>query len=142
MNHSDPRRFRFIAWAVTSECFRPAPVLNTTTRSADFRKPVAVRCLYAAVAAAPSGESVPTLVNLYKKFSDRPFQIVGVSSDTEENKCKAFIAANKMTWPEYIDLPGSLQALFEIHEFPTYIVLDRNGVIQMRQSGWDTEIGS
>ena len=89
----------------------------------------------------PCRASVPTLVNIHKKFSDRPFQIVGVSSDTDEDKWKTFIAANKMTWPEYIDLPGSLQALFEIHEFPTYIVLDRNGVIQMRQSGWDIEIG-
>lgn len=90
----------------------------------------------------PCRASVPTLVNIHKKFSDRPFQIVGVSSDTDEDKWKTFIATNRMTWPEYIDLPGSLQALFEIHEFPTYIVLDRNGVIQMRQSGWDIEIGS
>jgi|SRR5271156_3920385 len=90
----------------------------------------------------PCRESVPTLVGLQKKFSDRPFQIVGVSSDTEEDKWKAFIAAKKMTWPEYIDLPGSVQALFDIHEFPTYIVLDRNGVIQMRQSGYDIEIGA
>ncbi len=81
-------------------------------------------------------------LTLHKKFSDRPFQIVGVSSDTDEDKWKTFIATNRMTWPAYIDLPGSLQALFEIHEFPTYIVLDRNGVIQMRQSGWDIEIGS
>lgn len=88
----------------------------------------------------PCRESVPTLVNIHKKFSDRPFQIVGVSSDTDEDKWKTFIAANKMTWPEYIDLPGSVEALFDIHEFPTYIVLDRNGVIQMRQSGWDIEI--
>jgi len=49
---------------------------------------------------------------------------------------------HQMTWPEYIDLPGSVQALFDIHEFPTYIVLDRNGVIQMRQSGYDIEIGA
>jgi len=66
-------RFRFIAWAVTYVCFRPAPVLNTTTRSADFR-PVAVRCLYAAVAAALPENPFPTLGNLHKKFSDRPFQ--------------------------------------------------------------------
>jgi peroxiredoxin len=89
----------------------------------------------------PCRESVPTLVGLQKKFSDRPFQIVGVSSDTDQDKWKTFIAAKKMTWPEYIDLPGSVQALFDIHEFPTYIVLDRNGVIQMRQSGYDIETG-
>jgi thiol-disulfide isomerase/thioredoxin/Tfp pilus assembly protein PilF len=89
----------------------------------------------------PCRESVPTLVGLQKKFSDRPFQIVGVSSDTEEDKWKMFIAAKKMIWPEYIDLPGSVQALFDIHEFPTYIILDRNGVIQMRQSGYGSETG-
>ena len=90
----------------------------------------------------PCRASVPTLVNIHKKFSDRPFQIVGVSSDTDEDKWKTFVAANKMTWPEYIDLPGSVEALFEVHEFPTYIVIDRSGVIQMRQSGLDNETGA
>lgn len=89
----------------------------------------------------PCRESVPTLIGLQKKYSDRPFQIVGVSSDTDEDKWKIFIAAKKMTWPEYIDLPGAVLALFDIHEFPTYVVLDRNGVIQMRQSGYGIETG-
>jgi hypothetical protein len=80
-------------------------------------------------------------VSIHKKFSDRPFQIVGVSSDNDEDKWKAFIAAQKMSWSEYIDLSGSVQALFEVHEFPTYIVLDRGGVIQMRQSGLGPETG-
>lgn len=89
----------------------------------------------------PCRASVPTLVSIHKKFSDRPFQIVGVSSDNDEDKWKAFIAAQKMSWSEYIDLSGSVQALFEVHEFPTYIVLDRGGVIQMRQSGLGPETG-
>ncbi len=89
----------------------------------------------------PCRASVPTLINLHKKFGDRPFQMVGVSSDTDEGKWKAFIATQKMNWSEYIDLSGSVEALFEVHEFPTYIVIDRNGIIQMRQSGLDNATG-
>ncbi|HXO06031.1 MAG TPA: redoxin family protein [Candidatus Sulfotelmatobacter sp.] len=89
----------------------------------------------------PCRESVPTLVSLHKKFSEQNFQIVGVSSDTDEDKWKTFIAEKKMAWPEYIDLSGSVESLFEVHEFPTYVVIDRNGVIQMRQSGLDNGTG-
>src|ERR1700733_10208899 len=45
-----------MASAVTSVYFRPAPVLNSTTRSLGFRNPEASNRSYPAVTAAPSGE--------------------------------------------------------------------------------------
>ncbi len=41
-----------------------------------------------------------------------------------------------MTWSEYIDLSGEVQKAFKIDSFPTYIVLDRDGVIRYRRSGF------
>ena len=83
----------------------------------------------------PCRESVPILRDLNKRFSSKGFQLIGVSSDDDEDVWKTFIAAQKMDWSEYIDLSGTVQESFKIESFPTYIVLDKDGVIRFRQSG-------
>jgi len=85
----------------------------------------------------PCHESLPMLLNIRKKYRDRPFQMVGVSSDEDEQLWKRFIASNHMDWPEYLDSSSEVQQAFEIDSFPTFIVLDRDGIITYRQSGWN-----
>ena len=84
----------------------------------------------------PCRESVPILRDLNKRFSSKGgFQLIGVSSDDDEDVWKTFIAAQKMDWSEYIDLSGTVQESFKIESFPTFIVVDKDGVIRFRQSG-------
>jgi hypothetical protein len=59
---------------------------------------------------------------------------VGISSDTDENLWKDCIAENNMAWPEYIDLSTRVQVAFQIRSYPTFIVLDQEGVIQFREA--------
>ena len=90
----------------------------------------------------PCRESVPILRNLNKKYAGKPFQLIGVSSDDDEDVWKTFIAEQHMDWSEYIDLPGNILRAFQIESFPTYIVLDKDGVIRFRQSGLDQSTGA
>ena len=83
----------------------------------------------------PCRESVPILQNLRKKYAGKGFQLVGISSDDDEDVWKTFIAAHGMNWSEYLDTSGEVQEHFKIESFPTYIVLDKDGVIRFRQSG-------
>jgi thiol-disulfide isomerase/thioredoxin len=83
----------------------------------------------------PCRESVPILRDLNKKYAGKPFQLVGISSDNDEDVWKTFIAAQHMDWSEYIDLSEEVLKAFKIESFPTYIVLDKDGVIRFRQSG-------
>jgi thiol-disulfide isomerase/thioredoxin len=83
----------------------------------------------------PCRESVPILQNLQKKYANKGFQLVSVSSDDDEDVWKTFIQAQKMNWTEYIDLSGQVLQSFNIESFPTYIVLDKDGVMRFRQSG-------
>jgi len=83
----------------------------------------------------PCRESVPILRNLNKKYSGKQFQLVGVSSDEDEDVWRTYIEAQHMNWSEYIDLSGDVQVAFKIESFPTYIVLDKDGVVRYRQSG-------
>jgi thiol-disulfide isomerase/thioredoxin len=90
----------------------------------------------------PCRESVPVLRNIQKKYAGKSFQLVGVSSDDDEDVWRTFIEAQKMNWTEYIDLPGEVLEAFKIESFPTYIVLDKDGVMRFRQSGFgDTTAG-
>jgi thiol-disulfide isomerase/thioredoxin len=84
----------------------------------------------------PCRESVPVVRGLQKKYAGKGFQIVGVSSDDDEDVWRTFIQAQQMNWSEYIDLSGTVQQAFKIDSFPTYIVLDKDGVIRYRQSGF------
>src|SRR5712664_2238083 len=83
----------------------------------------------------PCRESVPILRDLNKKYAGKPFQLVGISSDNDEDVWKTFIQAQRMDWSEYIDLSDEVSQAFKIESFPTYIVLDKDGVIRFRQSG-------
>jgi thiol-disulfide isomerase/thioredoxin len=83
----------------------------------------------------PCRESVPALRNLNKKYAGKPFQLVSVSSDDDEDVWKTFIKAERMDWFQYIDLPGEVLHAFKVDSFPTFVVLDKDGVIRFRQSG-------
>ncbi|HET8891437.1 MAG TPA: redoxin family protein [Candidatus Angelobacter sp.] len=83
----------------------------------------------------PCRESVPILRSLNKKYSGKQFQLVGVSSDEDEDVWRTYIEAQHMNWSEYLDLSGDVQLAFKIESFPTYIVLDKDGVVRYRQSG-------
>ena len=41
-----------------------------------------------------------------------------------------------MDWTEYSDLSGEVLEAFKIDSFPTYVVLDKDGVMRFRQSGF------
>jgi len=83
----------------------------------------------------PCRASVPTLRNLSKKYAGKAFQLVSVSSDDDEDVWKTFIKAEHMDWSQYIDLPGNILHAFKVESFPTFVVMDKDGVIRFRQSG-------
>ncbi len=87
----------------------------------------------------PCRASVPMLSQLRKKYAEKPVLMVGISSDENEQAWKHFIAANHMDWPEYIDLSGKVREVFEVHSYPTYFVVDREGIIRFRKSGFGQE---
>ena len=83
----------------------------------------------------PCRESIPALRDLNKKYTGKTFQLVSVSSDNDEDVWKTFIKAERMVWPQYIDLSGDVLESFKVDSFPTFVVLDKDGVIRFRQSG-------
>src|SRR6185436_12432650 len=80
----------------------------------------------------PCRAATPDLVSFYKQFSKREnFVMIGVAvGEDDEAKWRDYIAQNKMTWPEYNDKSHKVAAAFDIHSFPTYIVINGEGIVQ------------
>jgi peroxiredoxin/Tfp pilus assembly protein PilF len=84
----------------------------------------------------PCVESVPGLRDLNKRFTkESSFVMISVSSDGDEDKWKDFIVKEKMVWVQYLDRDRKVQRAFRVDRFPTYILLDHEGVIRYRGSG-------
>lgn len=88
----------------------------------------------------PCVASLPSLRELNKKYSKHEtFVMLGISSDGDEDKWSNFIVKEKMVWPQFLDRQRVVQSAFKVSAFPTYIVLDHEGVIRFRTSGLSFE---
>ena len=88
----------------------------------------------------PCVASLPALRNLNKKYSkSETFVMLGISSDGDEDKWSNFIVKQEMVWPQFLDRQRAVQRAFRVNAFPTYIVLDHEGVIRFRTTGLSFE---
>jgi peroxiredoxin len=84
----------------------------------------------------PCRESVPALHSLAKHLEKEPFVLVSVSTDTNQEALKKFIAKNEMTWPQVWDEHQDFVHKNNVHQFPTYWVVSAEGEIVFTRSGW------
>ena len=85
----------------------------------------------------PCVASVPELRNLYKRYSKEPsFVLIGISSDYDEAAWREFTNKNKMIWPQYRDRDRRIAEAFNIRAFPTYIIIDHEGIVRFQSSGY------
>jgi peroxiredoxin len=61
--------------------------------------------------------------------------MIGISSDGVEEKWQDFIVKNQMVWPQFLDRERKVQRAFEVTKFPTYIVIDHEGIVRYNASG-------
>jgi len=84
----------------------------------------------------PCVESVPSIRAMHKKYSkDESFVLLGISSDMEDDVWKEFTEKNSMVWPQYRDRDRRINRAFRINAYPTYIVIDHEGIVRFKSSG-------
>jgi peroxiredoxin len=82
---------------------------------------------------APCVASVPALRDLQKRFSkESQFRMISVSNDTNEGTWRGFIEKNQMVWTQYLDRDHHVLRAFDVHSFPTYILIDAEGILRFR----------
>lgn len=89
---------------------------------------------------APCVASVPSLRVLHRRYEkEQSFVMIAISSDREVETWRAFTAKNQMVWPQYRDRDSKVQRAFEVRAFPTYIVIDHEGIMRYRGSGFGSD---
>lgn len=84
----------------------------------------------------PCRASVGSLQELWKQFGRRgDFVLLSVDSHEPAAAGRKFIATHGMIWPQYWDGDQVMEKAFRVHLFPTFILLDRRGVIRGQWSG-------
>lgn len=80
----------------------------------------------------PCRRENPNVVKLYNDFSDKGFEIIGVSFDDDRDRWIGAIHQDGLTWPHVSDLKGWKSAagqLYAINSIPATVLLDRKGKI-------------
>jgi peroxiredoxin len=83
----------------------------------------------------PCRASVGELKELTRKYPRDKVVLISVSADKEEDKWRDFVAKKEMDWYQYRDLEGKILRTYGIHAFPTYIVIDTEGIVRQRIVG-------
>jgi thiol-disulfide isomerase/thioredoxin len=83
----------------------------------------------------PCRASVPELKELTKKYPTDKLVLISVSADKDEKEWREFVAKKNMDWAQYRDTDHRVVDAFAIRAFPTYLVIDGDGVIKERITG-------
>jgi len=83
--------------------------------------------------------ATPGLVKLHKKFADDGVVFIGVAVRDQEPEWAAYIDKNRMDWPQFLDANRKIVMPFSVISYPTYIVIDGDGIIRARKSGYGME---
>lgn len=77
--------------------------------------------------------------DLVRRYSGRVV-VLSVSEDNNEQTWHDFVQRQKMDWPQYFDRNRSLIEAFGVRAFPTYCVVDPDGVIRKKIVGSDPHL--
>ena len=75
------------------------------------------------------------LIQLYNKYPQSDLEIIAIASGTSNNEIDKLIHDYNIQFPVIVDSFGKLRENYKIAYEPTYIFLDKNGIIRARVEG-------
>lgn len=75
--------------------------------------------------------------SLVKKWSGKPFALLGVNSDTDRESLKETLREEEITWRSFwdSDTSGPIASAWEIQGWPSVFLIDHKGIIRARSVG-------
>lgn len=127
----------------------PAPEVNTVDefgnafKLSDFKGKVTVIAFWG-IWCAPCRAQIPMERELVARYKDKPFAILGVNTDSKKDEYMKFVVDNGITWKNSWQgsTTGPWCTAWGIQRFPTYFVLDAQGVIRFTNQGGGQPVGN
>ena len=86
-----------------------------------------------AVWCGPCVAEMPNVKQVYEKYKDANFQIIGISLDESRDKLVAYLETEGITWPQFFDGNGwknQVAQMYGINAIPHTYLIDGEGVIR------------
>ncbi len=109
--------------------------IDSTPLSPDALKGKVVLYDFWATGCQPCVAAVPSLRHLQKKYASAPFVIVSISDDRDDYVWRRFTTKEQMVWPQFWDRRREMASKFTVAGYPTYVLVDGDGIEQMRITG-------
>jgi len=85
----------------------------------------------------PCRQSVPDLKALQRTYGSDQLEVISVNEDKNENAGRSFASDSGMNWQVQFDPEGQTSRQYDVHAFPTFILIDSNGREVQRFVGED-----
>jgi peroxiredoxin len=80
----------------------------------------------------PCRAELPNVLETYKKFHPKGFEILGISLDSDQSKLQDFVKSKEMTWQQFFDGKGwenKLAQQYGVQSIPATYLVDGQGII-------------
>lgn len=80
----------------------------------------------------PCRRDMPNMVEVYKQYKSKGFEIVGISLDSKQEAWEKGVKDLQITWPQLSDLKGWKNdgaALYGVNSIPHTVLVDKDGTI-------------
>lgn len=113
------------------------PALNSETiyRLSDLQGKVVYLDFWASWC-APCRVSFPEIIQLKHDLADKPFEVIAITVDENPEDAKRFLRRYNVPYPILLDSDGQFATRYSLPGMPTSFVIDQQGVIQLRHSGF------
>src|SRR5262245_26759514 len=84
----------------------------------------------------PCQKSAPSVERLAKKFGAEGLVVLGVSGDDSEEAWRSYLAKHELPGLHGRDGDEAVRRAFQVHSFPSFVIVDRQGLVRFRTRGW------
>jgi len=86
----------------------------------------------------PCKEEIPVIEKAYQAHRDEGFMVLGINDGEALEVVQAFAGELGITYPLLIDRRGDVAAQYRRRGLPLTVIVDRDGVVQVRHEGYLT----
>ncbi|QGX38664.1 TlpA disulfide reductase family protein [Permianibacter aggregans] len=105
------------------------------TRLADLRGEVVMINFWASWC-GPCRQEMPLLEDMYQRYKDLGFTILGVNVDHDPALADKLLKDIKVSFPVLLDAKNEISRLYDIDAMPSTVMVDRNGNMRFLHRGY------
>lgn len=121
--------------------FSMQDISGNTVKLSDLKGKVVLLDFWASWC-VPCKKSMPHIIELYNNRTDSLFTVVAVNVDEEKSKINEFANSINVTFPFPVifDKESKLPSIYNVEGMPTSIIIDKEGIIRFKETGFTSEV--